>query len=143
MDISQELLEQILAHARAEAPGECCGVVAVEPGSDGTQARAVRVQLAVNAAEEKLRPLRFEIDGLEVQKLLDSIEDDGLALGSIYHSHTRTAPKPSQTDINFAKGWPGVEWIIVGLAEPDRPEIRSYLIEEGVVREVEIGQIAV
>jgi hypothetical protein len=36
-----------------------------------------------------------------------------------------------------------VEWIIVGLADPQMPEIRSYLIEEGSVREVEIGQIAV
>ena len=143
MKIASELLEQIIAHAREEAPGECCGVVAVELGSDGVPARGVRVQRAVNAAEEKYRPLRFEIEGLEVMKLLDSIEDDGFALGSIYHSHTRTEPYPSQTDINFAARWPGVEWIIVGLADPDRPEIRSYLIEEGIVREVEIGQIAV
>ena len=40
-------------------------------------------------------------------------------LGAIYHSHVRSAPYPSQTDINFAAGWPGVEWIIVGLAGAD------------------------
>jgi proteasome lid subunit RPN8/RPN11 len=140
MDISPELLEQILAHAREEAPAECCGVVAVAPARDGEPARAVRVQRAVNKAASALR---FEIDGLEVHKLLDSIEGDGFELGSIYHSHTRTAPYPSQTDINFAVNWPGVEWIIVGLANPDLPEIRSYLIEKGTVHEVEIGQIAV
>ncbi len=34
----------------------------------------------------------------------------------IYHSHTRSEPYPSQTDVNFAAHWPGVEWLIVGLA---------------------------
>ena len=139
MDIAAELLEQILAHAREEAPNECCGVVAVASAPNGESQRAVRAQRARNAATS---PLRFEIDGLEVMKLLDSIEGDGLEIGAIYHSHTRTAPYPSQTDINFAVNWPGVEWIIVGLADPSAPEIRSYLIEKGTVREVEIGQIA-
>jgi proteasome lid subunit RPN8/RPN11 len=133
MDISQELLEQILAHAREEAPDECCGVVAVVAGSDDGTARAVRVHHAVNTAAS---PLRFEIDGLEVMRLLDSIERDGLELGAIYHSHTRTPPYPSQTDVNFAVNWPGVEWIIVGLADPSRPEIRSYLIDGPAVAEV-------
>jgi [CysO sulfur-carrier protein]-S-L-cysteine hydrolase len=139
MDISQELLEQILAHAREEAPNECCGVVAIAPAVS-EPSRAVRAHRARNTAAS---PLRFEIDGLEVMKLLDAIEGDGLEIGAIYHSHTRTAPYPSQTDINFAVNWPGVEWIIAGLADPAAPEIRSYLIEKGAVREVEIGQIAV
>jgi proteasome lid subunit RPN8/RPN11 len=140
MDISQELLERILDHAREDAPNECCGVLAVESATDGAPTRAVRAHRARNIAAS---PLRFEIDGLEVMQLLDSIEGDGLAIGAIYHSHTRTAPYPSQTDINFAVNWPGVEWIIVGLTDPENPEVRSYLIEEGVVREVEIGQVAV
>jgi proteasome lid subunit RPN8/RPN11 len=65
------------------------------------------------------------------------LDDAGLAPGGIYHSHTRSAPYPSQTDINFAAGWPGWEWLIVGLAG-DGPEVRSYLIEEGDVTEVAI-----
>ena len=56
---------------------------------------------------------------------------EGCELGAIYHSHTRSAPYPSQTDINFAANWPGVEWIIVGLAAGEEPEVRSYLIEAG------------
>lgn len=139
MDISYELLEQIVAHAREEVPNECCGVVAIALGG-GEQARAVSVHRAVNTAAS---PLRFEIDGLDVMKLLDSIERDGLELGAIYHSHTRTAPYPSQTDINFAVNWPGVEWIIVGLSDPDTPEVRSYVIEKGIVREVALGQLPV
>ncbi len=140
MDIAQELLDQILEHAREEAPNECCGVVAVTPPSDREPARAVRVRRARNVHAS---PKRFEIDGKDVIKAIDEFDAAGWEIGAIYHSHTHTAPHPSQTDVNFAAHWPGVEWIIVGLADPEHPEIRSYLIEKGVVREVEVGQVAV
>jgi proteasome lid subunit RPN8/RPN11 len=140
MDIAQELLEQILVHAREEAPNECCGVVAVLPVTGGRPAQAMRVRAARNIHAS---PKRFEIDGKDVIQAINEFDEEGWDIGAIYHSHTHTPPYPSQTDINFAASWPGVEWIIVGLADPEKPEIRSYLIEEGSVREVEIGQIAV
>ena len=140
MDIAPELLEQIVAHAREEAPNECCGVVAVAPASDDRSAQAMRVRAARNIHAS---PKRFEIDGKDVIQAINEFDEAGWEIGAIYHSHTHTAPYPSQTDINFAASWPGVEWVIVGLADPQAPEIRSYLIEEGTVREVEIGQITV
>jgi [CysO sulfur-carrier protein]-S-L-cysteine hydrolase len=137
MLIAPALLDELIAHAREEAPNECCGVLAAElDKSDvGQQMRAVRIHRAVNTAAS---PLRFEIDGREVLSLMEAIEGDGLELGAIYHSHTRTAPYPSQTDINFAAHWPGVEWVIVGLAGEGDPEVRSYLIDDGRVEEVAI-----
>lgn len=140
VDIPPELLEQILTHAREEAPNECCGVVAVVPGADDEPARAMRVRRTRNIHSS---PKRFEIDGREVLAVTNEFDDAGWEIGAIYHSHTHTAPYPSQTDINFAVSWPGVEWIIVGLADPDRPEIRSYLIEKGSVREVALEQLPV
>jgi proteasome lid subunit RPN8/RPN11 len=140
MDIAPDLLEQIVAHARAEAPNECCGIVAVIPASEGRQAQATRVRAARNVHAS---PKRFEIDGKDVARAIDEFDEAGWEIGAIYHSHTHTAPYPSQTDINFAAHWPGVEWIIVGLANPEAPEIRSYLIEKGVVREMALEQIGV
>jgi hypothetical protein len=42
--------------------------------------------------------------------------------------------------VNFAAGWPGVEWLIVGVPKDAgaEPEVRSYLIEDGAIREVEL-----
>ncbi len=138
MQLPAELLQQVVAHAREEAPNECCGVIAVERNAQSTH--AVRMYRARNTAAS---PLRFEIDGLEVLRFMEEMEGEGLELGAIYHSHTRTAPYPSQTDINFAAHWPGVEWLIVGLADGADPEVRSYLIDDGQVREVEIaGELA-
>ena len=69
-------------------------------------------------------PKRFEIDGRDVLAAMSEFEAQGWEIGAIYHSHTHTAPYPSQTDVNFAANWPGVEWIIVGLANPEAPEVR-------------------
>jgi [CysO sulfur-carrier protein]-S-L-cysteine hydrolase len=134
--IARALLDELIEHAREDAPNECCGVVAVEPGAP---ARAVRVYRAVNTAAS---PLRFEVDGRELLRALEEIERAGCELGAVYHSHTRTAPYPSQTDINFAANWPGVEWIIVGLAGGQSPEVRSYLIEGSSVAEVTVQETA-
>jgi proteasome lid subunit RPN8/RPN11 len=62
-------------------------------------------------------------------------------LGAIYHSHVRSPPYPSQTDVNFARSWPGIEWLIVALAAGEEPETRSYLIDvdSAAIEEVPIG----
>ncbi len=129
MQLPAPLRDLVVAHALRDAPNECCGVVAVRDGV----AQAVH-PLANLAAS----PLRFEVDGMALHHVLSEIEDGGGELGAIYHSHTRSAPYPSQTDINFAAGWPGTEWLIVGTRAAE-PEVRSYLIEGGVVSEVELG----
>ena len=130
MVIAQGLLDRIVAHARREAPNECCGMIAMRDG------RAIAVHEARNVAAS---PLRFEVDGLELHHRLTEIEDRGDELGAIYHSHTRSAPYPSQTDVNFAGGWPGVEWLIVGLQRNgDEPTVRSFRVEDGRVTEVEV-----
>lgn len=129
MRIPQHLYREMVEHARQEAPNECCGMVA---GHDG---HAVRVYRATNAAAS---PLRFEIDPREQIRLHNEIEAAGWDLTAIYHSHTRTAPAPSQTDINFAHGWPGVLWIIVGLAG-EEVEVRMWRIEKGRATEAELA----
>src|SRR5437764_13150941 len=93
MRISRALLDEIVDHARSEAPNECCGMVASRDGD------AVTVHPAVNAAAS---PLRYEIDGAEQFRIQMEIDNADLDLGAIYHSHTRSAPYPSQTDINLA-----------------------------------------
>ena len=97
-------------------------------------ARRSRSYRATNA---EASPLRFRIDPDEQFELHTKIEDAGLDLGAIYHSHTRTAPKPSQTDINFAKLWPGVLWIIVGLADGEA-DVQTWRIDGGQVSDAEL-----
>jgi proteasome lid subunit RPN8/RPN11 len=122
--ISRELMDEIVAHAREDAPNECCGMIASDNG------RAVAVHRATNAAAS---PLRYEIEPQDQYRIEMSIEDAGLELGAIYHSHTRSAPYPSQTDVNLAFH-PHAVYVIVGVAEPE-PEVRAFRIVEGAVEE--------
>jgi proteasome lid subunit RPN8/RPN11 len=126
MEIAADLLEQIVEHARRDAPVECCGFVEVEDG------RAVGVIPVENVAAS---PLRFEVGPHDLLRIAE-IEDRGRQI-AIYHSHTRSAPVPSQTDVNFAANWPGVEWLIVGLAG-DEPDVRNWRIEDGHATQVEV-----
>ena len=126
MDVAPEHLEEMIAHAREEAPNECCGLVA---GRDG---RTERVYRMANAARS---PLRFEVNPIEVMRTLEQIDEAGLEVSALYHSHTRTAPYPSQTDVTFAEAWPGTPWIIVGLANGEA-EVRTYRIDGADVVEL-------
>jgi proteasome lid subunit RPN8/RPN11 len=128
VQVDEALVAEMVAHAREDYRDECCGLVAKRDGV------AVEVRRMENLAHTWLK---FEMDGLKVLGALDDFEAAGAELGAIYHSHTKTPPYPSQTDINFAAGWPGVEWIIIGLQSRDaEPIVRTYLIEDGNVREV-------
>ena len=91
---------------------------------------AVAVHRAKNTAAS---PLRYEMDGMEQYRIQTAIEDAGLELGAIYHSHTRSAPDPSPTDVNLAF-YPEAEYVIVGLADGGL-DVRSWRIVDGVVSE--------
>ena len=124
MRIPRSMLDRIVAQARNEAPNECCGMIAAR---DGT---AITLHPARNAAAS---PLRYEIDGMEQYRIQSAIEDAGDDLGAIYHSHTRSAPLPSQTDINLAF-YPDALYIIVGVAG-EEADVRAWRIADGSVEE--------
>jgi [CysO sulfur-carrier protein]-S-L-cysteine hydrolase len=128
MQIARDLIDEIIAHARAEAPNECCGMIA---SSDG---RALIVYPATNQAAS---PLRYEIGPAEQLAIQREIDAAGHELGAIYHSHTRSAPYPSQTDINLAFH-PDSIYLIVGLANGAEAEVRAYTIRGGEVAEAEL-----
>jgi proteasome lid subunit RPN8/RPN11 len=122
--ISAELRDELLAAARAEAPNECCGLLGLR---DDAAARYWPV------ANDAASPLRFEMNGAEQYAAWKAIEDEGLEL-AIFHSHTRSAPRPSQTDINMAALWPGSPWIIAGVS--GEPELRAWRIDGATVEEI-------
>ena len=137
MKIAKQLLAEIVVHAQENPRIECCGVVAVLAGEDGAPKTAARVYRAENVHASALK---FEIGPMELYRLNEEIEEEGWEIGAIYHSHVRSAPYPSQTDIGFAAGWPGLEWIIVGLAGGGEPEVRSYVIDGAQVSEIAVEE---
>ncbi len=121
MRISQQLVGEMVAHAREDLPNECCGMVG---GRDGAATEVIRV---VNAAAT---PLRYEMDPQGQFNALKTIEDGGNELLAIYHSHTKSAAYPSQTDVNQAVAWPDQIYVIVSLADADAPDVKAYLLKD-------------
>jgi proteasome lid subunit RPN8/RPN11 len=136
--IAAGLLEQIVEHALQDPKIECCGVVAVQSSEDGGAKTATRVYRTENVHASALK---FEIDPMELLHVNNAIDEHGWEIGAIYHSHVRSEPYPSQT--GFAAQWPGVEWVIVGLASGAQPEVRSYLIDGADVTEQPLQAVAV
>ncbi|HKH16922.1 MAG TPA: M67 family metallopeptidase [Solirubrobacteraceae bacterium] len=131
MRIARLLLDQIVAQARDEAPNECCGIVGSRDG------RAVTLFKARNA---RASPLAYDIDGRDLQRIYDEIDRNGLEVGIIYHSHTRSDPVPSQTDINLASPFlPDAVYMIVGVKDPERDDIRAWHIRDGQVTEAQLA----
>jgi proteasome lid subunit RPN8/RPN11 len=123
--IARQLIDELVAHAREDAPNECCGMIAARDGE------AVRVYRARNAAAS---PLRYQLHPQDQIRIQNDIDDGDLELGAIYHSHTRSEPFPSQTDVNYAffpgrdeSMWPGAIYVIVGVAG-EEPDVRGYRI---------------
>jgi proteasome lid subunit RPN8/RPN11 len=126
MRLAQAFVDEILAHAREDAPNECCGIVAARDG------RAVKVYRATNA---EASPVRYGLDPREQYRIMTEIEESGWALGAIYHSHIRSPAYPSQTDVNLAF-YPDALYLIVSLQDDQRPELRAFRIADGQIDEV-------
>jgi [CysO sulfur-carrier protein]-S-L-cysteine hydrolase len=124
MRIARSMVDQIVAQARDEAPNECCGIIGTRDG------RAVKVYPVRNAAAS---PLRYEIDPRDQLRVFEALDDAALEVGAIYHSHTRSAPEPSQTDINLAF-YPDAVYVIVGVAG-EEDDVRAWHITDGQVSE--------
>jgi [CysO sulfur-carrier protein]-S-L-cysteine hydrolase len=123
--ISRAHWDELIAHAREEAPNECCGYL---------RAAGDSVQEVKRAENVRSSPYGYELDPKSLLAA-NELDDEGFEVG-IYHSHPRSAPEPSQTDINLAT-YPHWTYLIVSLAG-DEPLVRGWRIEDGSVDEEEL-----
>lgn len=113
---------ELRAHAEAEAPNECCGVIVLR---EGVVERYVRGRNALAS------PYRYE---LEVDPEVWFLEDEGYDL-AVFHSHPETEPRPSRTDRELSGLWAGKPFLIYGLALDD---LRAWIITRDEAVELEI-----
>jgi len=134
LTIRQDLVDAMVAHARADHPDEACGVIAGPDGSD----QPTRFIPMVNAARS---PTFYEFDSMDLLKLYRDMDDNDEVPVVIYHSHTATEAYPSRTDVSYASE-PEAHYVLVSTRETgtqDGPyEFRSYRIIDGVITEEEI-----
>lgn len=123
--IPQAIYDEMVAHARREAPLEACGLVA---GRDGVATRFFPTENAERS------PVRYTIPPLEILRITREIDRAGEELLAIFHSHPATEAYPSATDIRLAF-YPDAYYLICSLKDPERPVLRAFRIREGAVAE--------
>ena len=126
--------QEIIDHARADAPNECCGILA---GHDGAVAQVYR------AANADRSPVRYTIDPKDMMRIMGETDQAGQEILAFYHSHTFTEAYPSVTDIRSVPPSDLFDYlyVIVSLQNQDAPVIRAFRIAGPQVDEtpVEIG----
>ncbi|MEX1208528.1 MAG: M67 family metallopeptidase [Acidimicrobiia bacterium] len=134
MLLSEAIRAEIVLHARAGHPNEACGLLAVD--GDG------RVRRAYCLDNVDRSPFSFTVDPDQHFASLIDAESNGWSLGGSFHSHPRTGAVPSQTDISRALE-PDWVYLIVGLADPEIPELRGWWIRAGMAVEEPIEVVPV
>jgi proteasome lid subunit RPN8/RPN11 len=134
LSISQDLVDALVAHARADHPDEACGVIAGAAGSD-VPTRHIPM---INAARSTTFYEFESSDLLKLYRELDANDEDPVV---IYHSHTATEAYPSRTDISYASE-PFAHYVLISTRETGTDEgpydFRSFRIVDGVVTEEEV-----
>lgn len=136
LEISQELVDKIVEHAKRDHPDEACGVVAGPVGSD----TPVRFIPMLNAARSQTF---YEFDSMDLLKLYREMDRNEEEPVVIYHSHTATEAYPSRTDIAYASE-PNAHYVLVSTAvDIDKDStLRSFRIVDGVVTEEPVQILA-
>ena len=131
--MSHELAQQMIEHCERGRPNEACGLLGARDG------RVAKVLEMTNASAS---PLRYSLDPKEQFLAYRQLEDEGLELGGVFHSHTHTEAFPSPTDVRLASE--DVPYLIVSLAGAS-PTIRAFRIvketwtdESGEIEEVPV-----
>jgi proteasome lid subunit RPN8/RPN11 len=134
--LSTDAAAAIIAHARALHPRECCGLLA------GRAGQVLRHYAITNLDQTDVFYL---MEPGEQYRALREIDDAGLDLVGIYHSHPASEAYPSRTDIKHAcyedttdAIYPDTCYVICSLADPTAPVIRAFFIRDAVVSETDV-----
>lgn len=120
--------DEIVAHCQGDYPNEACGLVA------GKEGLAVRVIPMRNADAS---PATYRFDAEEQFRVFDEMDDEGLEVHAIFHSHTHSEAYPSPTDRRQAF-YPEAHYLILSLEDRSTPQLRGFRILDGEVTEEDV-----
>jgi proteasome lid subunit RPN8/RPN11 len=128
--INSQEWDQILTHVRKVLPEEACGFVA------GQNDAGMAILPITNRRHS---PVRFEMDPGELLKAILWMEENGLEILAIYHSHPAGPPVPSETDL-AEYFYPEAACLIISPVGPGW-QARAFKIESAQYEElsIEIG----
>ena len=119
--IPRTVLADMLSHARDHAPIEACGLLA---GAGST------VEKAYQLTNVDQSPEHFSLDPREQFAAVKDMRANGLRMLAVYHTHPATPARMSDEDLRLAIT-PDILYVIVSLADPQKPEVKSFAVQDG------------
>ena len=126
--IPRALYDAMLAHARAELPAECCGLLAGKV--DAGFGRVTQHLPLINALTS---PTEYESDPRSMFVAHKAMRAAGTEILAVYHSHPSTDPSPSRRDRERSYSDQIVN-IIIGLRRVE-PKVRGWWLMADGARE--------
>ncbi len=126
LHIPADLHRAMINHLRSSLPLEGCGIIACKSGV------AVKIFPGTNTESSETR---YNMDLAEIVDAFDEIDRHEWQLGALFHSHPRSNPFPSETDLTHAY-YPDALMVIVSFAS-EPPDVRAFRVD-GTVREVPV-----
>ena len=121
LQLPRKIYEEMVAHARAELPNECCGLIAAQwSGISGqesatdTQSPRVLAEQCYPLVNELASPTEYLSEPRSMFRAVKDMRPRGLEIVAVYHSHPSSEPVPSRKDLerNYS---PGVIHLIISL----------------------------
>jgi proteasome lid subunit RPN8/RPN11 len=130
------LYREVLEHAAAELPAECCGLLAGTISQDGSVGLVTHRFALVN---ELASPTEFLSEPRSMFAAMKAMRAANVEVLAVYHSHPTGAPIPSRRDQerNYSEG---VVNLIVGLAT-GVPEVRAWWLSADSYLEAQLEMI--
>ncbi|NNM89224.1 MAG: M67 family metallopeptidase [Phycisphaerae bacterium] len=133
-----EVHTQILAHARAKYPHECCGLLVGTSARLNDKLLEVKQSIAAtNHAAAADQRSAYAIDSrfwLQQDRLAAAT---GLKVLGIYHSHPDHPAVPSATDLRLA--WPVYVYLIVSVGPAGTTALRGWILNPAENQFVEVA----
>jgi len=127
LTLTQDHLQQMVAHVNGLAPQEACGLLA------GRGNIAQRIFFISNEAQS---PTRYQMNPIEQLRAFEWIDDHQLELLAIFHSHPQGPQTVSPTDI--AQAAYRVVYIVLSPVN-ESWGARGFWIENETYREVKLN----
>jgi len=128
LEIPEDLLSRVIEHARQGYPLESCGLLA------GKNGKITKVYSLENTEKSSSSYLMAPEEQLKVFR---EVEEEGLELSAIYHSHPHSPAFPSQRDVDYAF-YPDSLILIISLMDPKVPQAGVFQIENGKIEQKEL-----
>lgn len=157
--IPRPILDDLVSHARALDPYECCGflagtanrvtklyriknIVSLEGATEAASFDDAKLRHLSRLSAEERAEIAFIMDAQEMFQAVKDMRKQALTLQVVYHSHPHDPARPSVTDIKIASDWEE-NWsrlnltlplyLLISLMDKSNPDVKAYRIKGGSV----------